>query len=291
MLTPEELEALKPRFEEIRELLEAANAKGTTDDEARDCYLGALALMEGLAEDVSKKQGYSVKDAFLKRVGNAANSPEGAGVIGGVAAGASVPAFVTGLGGFGVAAGGTAFGVAGLAGATAATGGAALAGAAGAYLLYRAGAAALESELGQKAKDQAGSFGEDAVGRARSTMQGRVDGLRHRLRKNSQDVYRQFRRAFPEDKGWTWSRQEGTGGTGRFGPCWKLQYHPKATIYFRDEESGNIARIAGQAFYFPPALRDYLSQNVPAELENGRRDYCITVEHAKDIIRILKKAP
>ena len=189
MLTPEELEALKPRFEEIRELLEAANAESSDtemSDEARGFYLSSLALMESLVEDVSKMQGYSVKEAFLKRVGSAANSPEGAGVIGGVAAGASVPAFVTGLGGFGVAAGGSAFGVAGLAGATAATGGAALAGAAGAYLLYRAGAAALETELGQKAKDQAGSFGEDAIGRGRSTMQGGVGRLRQRLPKKKE---------------------------------------------------------------------------------------------------------
>ena len=186
MLTPEDFDELKPRFEEVRNLLETANAEGTSDDEARDCYLGALALMESLVEGVSEKQGYSVKDAFLKRVGSAANSPEGAGVIGGVAAGAAVPTLVTGLGGFGIAAGGTAFGVAGLAGATAATGGAALAGAAGAYLLYRAGAAALETELGQKAKDQAGSFGEDAIGRARSTMQDGVGRLRRRLPKKKE---------------------------------------------------------------------------------------------------------
>ena len=287
MLTPEDLATLKPRFEEIRKLLEAANAESSGDelsDETRGCYLGALTLMESLVEDVSKKQGYSVKDAFLKRVGSAAKSPEGAGVIGGVAAGAAVPTFVTGLGGFGVAAGGSAFGVAGLAGATAATGGAALAGAAGAYLAYRAGAAMLDTELGQKAKDSAKSTGEDAIGRARSAVQGTID----RFRQRPPTVYQQFRHAFSEDQGWMWLRQEGMGGTGRFGGCWKLQYRAKATIYFRDEESGNVARIAGQASYFPPALRDYLSQNVPAELENRHRDYCIAAEHSGEVIRILR---
>ena len=181
MLTPEDFAALRPKFEEIRNLLEAANAGNSGEemsDEARGYYLGALTLMESLVEDIRKKQGYSVKDAFLTRVGSAANSPEGAGVIGGVAAGAAVPTLVTGAGGFGVAAGGTAFGVAGLAGATAATGGAALAGAAGAYLAYRAGAAILDTELGQKAKDSVKSTGEDAIGRARSAVQGTIDRFR-----------------------------------------------------------------------------------------------------------------
>ena len=103
-----------------------------------------------------------------------------------------------------------------------------------------------------------------------------------------QTVYQQFRHAFLEDQGWMWLRQEGMGRTGRFGGCWKLQYRPRATIYFRDEERGNVARIAGQASYFPPALRDYLSQNVPAQLENSYRDYCIAAEQAGVVIRILR---
>ena len=174
MLTPEDFEELKPGFEEIRRLLNSAYITSSNhgmSDEACGYYMLALGHMENLVEEVEKKQGHSVKDA-LKRVGNVANSPEGAGVIGGVVAGASVPAFVTGLGGFGIAAGGTAFGVAGLAGAAAATGGVALAGAAGAYLLYKGGAATLETELGQVAKDQVVSRGKETFEQAKSVGRG-----------------------------------------------------------------------------------------------------------------------
>ena len=122
-------------------------------------------------DEVEKKQGHKVMDV-LKRVGNVANSPEGAGTIGAVAAGASVPTLVTGLGGFGIAAGGTAFGVAGLAGAAMATGGAALAGAAAAYLVYKGGAATLETELGQKAKDRVVTTGRESLEQAKYVGRG-----------------------------------------------------------------------------------------------------------------------
>ena len=139
MLTPEDFEKLNPKFEEIRWLLSAARIAGKRYgklEEAYGYYIMALGHMENLVDEVAKNQGHKVMDA-LKRAGNVANSPEGAGAIGAVAAGASVPTLVTGLGGFGIAAGGTAFGVAGLAGAAVATGGAALAGAAAAYLVYK----------------------------------------------------------------------------------------------------------------------------------------------------------
>ena len=63
-----------------------------------------LEKVDGLSVGVgSDLQGRSVMDA-LKRVGNVANSSEGAGVIGGVVVGTSTPTCVTGLGGFGITA-------------------------------------------------------------------------------------------------------------------------------------------------------------------------------------------
>ena len=174
MLTPEDFEELKPTFEEIRRLLSAARIAGQRYgklEEAYGYYIVALGHMENLVDEVEKKQGHKVIDV-LKRVGNVANSPEGAGTIGAVAAGASVPTLVTGLGGFGIAAGGTAFGVAGLAGAAMATGGAALAGAAAAYLVYKGGAATLETELGQKAKDRVVTTGRESLEQAKYVGRG-----------------------------------------------------------------------------------------------------------------------
>ena len=174
MLTAEDFEELKPTFEEIRRLLSAARIavqRYGKLEEAYGYYIVALAHMENLVDEVEKKQGHKVRDV-LKRVGNVANSPEGAGTIGAVAAGASVPTFVTGLGGFGIAAGGTAFGVAGLAGAAMATGGAALAGAAAAYLVYKGGAATLETELGQKAKDRVVTTGRESLEQAKDVGRG-----------------------------------------------------------------------------------------------------------------------
>ena len=174
MLTPEDFEELKPTFEEIRRLLSVARIAGQRYgklEEAYGYYIVALGHMENLVDEVEKKQGHKVMDV-LKRVGNVANSPEGAGTIGAVAAGASVPTLVTGLGGFGIAAGGTAFGVAGLAGAAMATGGAALAGAAAAYLVYKGGAATLETELGQKAKDRVVTTGRESLEQAKYVGRG-----------------------------------------------------------------------------------------------------------------------
>ena len=189
MLTPEDFEKLKPKFEEIRRLLSAARIAGKRYgklEEAYGYYIVALGHMENLVDEVEKNQGHKVMDA-LKRAGSVANSPEGAGAIGAVAAGTSVPTLVTGLGGFGIAAGGTAFGVAGLAGAAVATGGAALAGAAAAYLVYKGGAATLETELGQKAKDRVVTIGRE---QAKSVGQGVRQGLgkvRDRFSKSSEN--------------------------------------------------------------------------------------------------------
>ena len=102
-------------------------------------------------------------------------------------------------------------------------------------------------------------------------------------------VLASFRLAFPEDEGWVWRRQqEGWSGGGRFGPCRKLQYRSQATIYFRDEERGSVARIAGQASRFPPALREYLDNNVTWVPENRYGDYCIGPEHVDTVIAILR---
>lgn len=179
MLTPKDFEELEPKFEEIRCLLSAARVAGKRYgrfEEAYGYYVVALGHMENLVDAVEKKQGHKVIDA-LKRAGNVANSPEGAGAIGAVAAGASVPTLVTGLGGFGIAAGGTAFGVAGLAGAAVATGGAALAGAAAAYLLYKGGAATLETELGLKAKNRVVTTGRESLQQAKYVGRGVRQGL------------------------------------------------------------------------------------------------------------------
>ena len=160
MLTPEDMEELRPKFEEIRRLLNKAYVDRGPDISvdapglsvaSYGYYIASLPLMRKLVVEVIAEEGHSVRDAF-KRVADAANSPEGAGVIGGVAAGVAVPTFITGLGGFGIAAGGTAVGIAGLAGAAAATGGVGLAGAAALYLAYKGSAAALETEVGQNAR-------------------------------------------------------------------------------------------------------------------------------------------
>ena len=168
MLAPEEIKELKPKFEEINNLLNLAAIKSGEDISEDACghYIEVLRLMEELVDEIRQKEGHSVKEA-LKRVMDTANSAEGAGVAGGLGAAAASLSF-TGLGGFGVAAGGTAVGLSGLAGATVATGGAGLAGAAALYLAYKAGATALESELGQKVVDQATSASKRTTQRARS---------------------------------------------------------------------------------------------------------------------------
>ena len=99
-------------------------------------------------------------------------------------------------------------------------------------------------------------------------------------------VMDKFREAYPN--GIKWKRQEGLVGEGRFGDCWKFHYRPRATIYFRDEERGNIARIAGKATFFPKPLKDYLANNgVTRRQENGYWDWLIGPEHADQALDIL----
>ena len=81
MLTPEDFEELKPTFEEIRRLLSAARIAGQRYGKLEEAYgyhIVALGHMENLVDEVENKQGHKVTDV-LKRVGNVANSPEGAG--------------------------------------------------------------------------------------------------------------------------------------------------------------------------------------------------------------------
>ena len=109
---------------------------------------------------------------------------------------------------------------------------------------------------------------------------------------NERTVLEQFQDAFPEAEGWTWIRQI-MHGRGRFGSCSKLRYETRATIYFRDEEGGNIGRIAGLASYFPQTMQAFLQQHVArGEPENGvyPGDYLIRPEHARRVINILLEA-
>ena len=88
MLTAEDFQELKPKLEALRQLLSDACTVSDRDgmsDEACGYYTLALGHMENIVREVEKKQGHSMIDA-LKR---AAKTPEGAGVIGGVAAGAA----------------------------------------------------------------------------------------------------------------------------------------------------------------------------------------------------------
>ncbi len=175
MLTPEGIEKLRPKFEAIRRQLNLALLKGGPESSEEACghYIASLVLMEELLDEVSEKEGHGVKEA-LRQVAKSANSAEGVGVAGGVGAAASALSF-TGLGGFGLAAGGTAVGVSGLLGATVLTGGAGLAGAAALYLAYKGGAAALETEVGQKVADRAADAGK----RAATELSGGFDRLRN----------------------------------------------------------------------------------------------------------------
>ena len=162
MLTPEDFRELRPKFEEIRRLLNAAYLSASESEEhvpdaACGYYTLALARMEELTEEVDKEEGHSVKDA-LKRMADAVKPEERAGGLGALG-GAALAASKTGLGGWGVVAGGGAFGIPGLGGAAVATGGAALAGAAGFYLAYKGVAKGLETDLGQSVAERSKAVG------------------------------------------------------------------------------------------------------------------------------------
>ena len=170
-----------------------------------------------------------------------------------------------------------------------------LRGAAAAYLLYKAydqwGDS--DSDLGKKVREAAPTLGGAAAEAAKQTTR-RAKQASRRIKERFQrtaaqeTVLERFQNAFPESEGWRWSRQEGFGETGRFGSCRKLQYRSRATLYFRDEERGNVARVAGKASFFPPAMREYLANNVPHVQENKHWDYCISPEHADAIIEVLR---
>ena len=81
--------------------------------------------------------------------------------------------------------------------------------------------------------------------------------------------------------------RNGASLTRRIGPYLALQYRPRATLYFRNEEEGNVARIHGQASFFPLALGEYLVSNVPSVYEIGNWNYRIGPEHADRVISIM----
>lgn len=160
-LVPEDFESLQPKFDGIVSYLTAARE---TPEESTDDYIAAILLMEEVVDEVKDVQGESLHHTFRERV-DALAPAEKAAMFGGLGAGALSVLSVTGLGGFGIAAGGTAFGVAGVAGAAVATGGAGLVGAAGLYLLYRGGEAAAKTDVGQRAVGQARQISKRAADR------------------------------------------------------------------------------------------------------------------------------
>ncbi len=162
MLEPEDFRELRPGFEEIRRLLNAAYMSGSASaedvsDAACGHYTLALARMEELIEEVTKEEGHGIRDV-LRRMNDAVKPAERAGGLGALG-GAALAASKTGLGGWGVVAGGGAFGIPGLGGAAVATGGVALAGAAGFYLAYKGVAVALETDLGRNVADRSKAVG------------------------------------------------------------------------------------------------------------------------------------
>ena len=158
-LGPGDFETLQPRLNAIEGYLGAAKE---APEEAADDHIAAILLMEEVVEEVRRIQGKSLHDSLKARVDSLAPA-ERAAVLGGLGAGALSVLSVTGLGGFGIAAGGTAFGVAGIAGAAVATGGVGLAGAAGLYVLYKGGTAAAKSDVGQQAVNQVRQAGKKAA--------------------------------------------------------------------------------------------------------------------------------
>ena len=175
MLTPEDIKELKPKFEAIHRHLNVALIKSGADvtEDAAGHYIASLALMEDLVDEVTEKEGHSIKEAFMRVVDPSA---EKAGLVGGVTAAITSLSF-TGLGGFGIAAGGTAVGVAGLTGAAVATGGTALAGGAALYLAYKGGSMALETEIGQKVVEQAAVTGKRSAEQAKEIGKRAADGI------------------------------------------------------------------------------------------------------------------
>ena len=107
----------------------------------------------------------------------------------------------------------------------------------------------------------------------RKVKVGRVD---QGISMNEGIVQARFRSAFP-DHPWT------TKPRSRYT---RLQYWTRASIYFRDGENGNIARInLGFVGNFPSELQHFLgTQNVPKD----GRDYLIGTEHMDRVIALLR---
>ena len=153
MLTPEDIQELRPKFEEIQQMLSVALIESEADmsDDACGGFILVVGLMEQLAAEVAEKQGHSVKEA-LERVASTAHLEEtkgegepnwrfgreagtadedGQGVkealkqvgnransaegagVLGAVTGAAASLSFTGLGGFGVVGGGSAIGLGG----------------------------------------------------------------------------------------------------------------------------------------------------------------------------------
>ena len=112
MLTPEDMEGFKPEFEQIVWHLLVVLAPDMNRDLPEDEVMGhgieALRRMENLVGEVHEKQGGQRIQEILKGAAEKVKSAEGAGVVGGLAS-AIASLSATGLGGFGVAAGGTAW--------------------------------------------------------------------------------------------------------------------------------------------------------------------------------------
>lgn len=165
-LSSDDIKELKAKFEAIHWFLNIASIKSGADisEDAAGDYIMSIVLMEGLVDEVIQKQTEKLRGTFSRVV---KPSAEKAGVLGGTSAAIASLSF-TGLGGFGIAAGGTAIGVAGLTGATVATGGTALAGGAALYLLYKGGSMAYETETRQRVSDQARTLGKRGINRMRN---------------------------------------------------------------------------------------------------------------------------
>ncbi|MCY3637595.1 MAG: hypothetical protein OXG80_00695, partial [Chloroflexi bacterium] len=170
---------------EIHRHLNVALVKSGGDilDDAAGHYIASLALMEELVDEVTQKEGHSIKEALMRVVDPSA---EKAGLVGSVAAAIASLSF-TGLGGFGIAAGGTAVGVAGLTGAAVATGGTALAGGAALYLAYKGGSMALETEIGQKVVEQATVTGKRSADQAIRMGKRGINRMRNLRRRSDTD--------------------------------------------------------------------------------------------------------
>ena len=181
MLTPEDIQGFRPDFEAIHFhltvclCLDTELNKGLSEDEVAGHAIEAMRLMEILVAEVHEKQGgHSIQD-ILDRAKKIVGDKTAAGT--GALAGAIAALKVTGLGGFGVVAGGSAAGVAGVTGAAVATGGAALAGGAALFLAYRGGARALRTDAGKAFKKGAGDAGKAIKNRTGRLLSGLGDKL------------------------------------------------------------------------------------------------------------------